>query len=621
MARLPIPGSDDGTWGDILNAYLEVSHASDGTLNANVVGTAQLQNGSVTNAKLDSSTQSAVAAASTAVQTVNSKSGPSVTLVASDVGAPTTLAGDSDVAITSPADTQVLTYETSSGKWKNKAAAGASGPTVVFDTPEAHGAKRNGLLLTDVTITHSSNTLTSTSATFTSANIGMHVIVQNPAGGASLTTTVSSVTDSHHVVLAATNANLTTTNAIIGTDDTAAIAAAVSNAVATAQAAGETYAEVWFSEGIYMASGATTKGGSTLGNSQIPLPVISATASPKFTLAFKGIDDSSAPAHWLQTVPNVTGSVICSTLQSQTNDGTWGYPSVIGGPSPIGLSTTDGGFMNMHVIIDGISLVLPFNPTQVGFDFRCLACVTVKSASIFPFETPANLSALGSNTFNGGCVGLYMPNLNNNDLCEVGSIVIYGVNYGIGFADHFNAKRLAIIFCNSALLVNNNGTGSQSHGAHIDYASIEGCNIGLDTSVFDGGIATFPLSINHWDTETLISFDVDDPSNVLSGEMWYGNDGTTGPSVSGGAHFRILQFNRLRGAQAGGNLPAVPSSTTALLNPLWRDCAVTVSGGTVTAIAVDGTATGITSGTVIVPTGKTIKLTYSGTPSWTWIVL
>ncbi len=32
MARLPIPGSDDGTWGDILNTYLEVSHNSDGTL-------------------------------------------------------------------------------------------------------------------------------------------------------------------------------------------------------------------------------------------------------------------------------------------------------------------------------------------------------------------------------------------------------------------------------------------------------------------------------------------------------------------------------------------------------------------------------------------------------------
>jgi hypothetical protein len=31
MARLPIPGSDDGTWGDILNTYLSVEHNANGT--------------------------------------------------------------------------------------------------------------------------------------------------------------------------------------------------------------------------------------------------------------------------------------------------------------------------------------------------------------------------------------------------------------------------------------------------------------------------------------------------------------------------------------------------------------------------------------------------------------
>jgi hypothetical protein len=32
MARLPTPGSDNGTWGDVLNQYLSVTHNSDGTL-------------------------------------------------------------------------------------------------------------------------------------------------------------------------------------------------------------------------------------------------------------------------------------------------------------------------------------------------------------------------------------------------------------------------------------------------------------------------------------------------------------------------------------------------------------------------------------------------------------
>lgn len=62
--RLPTPGGDDGDWGDILNGFLEVSHAADGTLNSNTVGTAQIQNNAVTNAQLDASTQATLSSVS-----------------------------------------------------------------------------------------------------------------------------------------------------------------------------------------------------------------------------------------------------------------------------------------------------------------------------------------------------------------------------------------------------------------------------------------------------------------------------------------------------------------------------------------------------------------------------
>lgn len=48
MARKPVPGSDDGQWGDILNSYLDVALSADGSL----------KDGSVTEAKLNSATRS-----------------------------------------------------------------------------------------------------------------------------------------------------------------------------------------------------------------------------------------------------------------------------------------------------------------------------------------------------------------------------------------------------------------------------------------------------------------------------------------------------------------------------------------------------------------------------------
>lgn len=54
MARLPQPGGDTNTWGEVLNDYLSQSLASDGTLKAGVVGTTQIANNAVTSAKIPS---------------------------------------------------------------------------------------------------------------------------------------------------------------------------------------------------------------------------------------------------------------------------------------------------------------------------------------------------------------------------------------------------------------------------------------------------------------------------------------------------------------------------------------------------------------------------------------
>lgn len=68
MSRLPIPGSDQGAWGDILNDYLSQSHAADGSLKAGVVTGAVIADGSVSATQLDGLTQASLAKADAAIQ-------------------------------------------------------------------------------------------------------------------------------------------------------------------------------------------------------------------------------------------------------------------------------------------------------------------------------------------------------------------------------------------------------------------------------------------------------------------------------------------------------------------------------------------------------------------------
>lgn len=56
MARLPQVGGDAGNWGDVLNDYLSQSHDADGSLKADIVGSAHLAPNSVTTAAIADAT-------------------------------------------------------------------------------------------------------------------------------------------------------------------------------------------------------------------------------------------------------------------------------------------------------------------------------------------------------------------------------------------------------------------------------------------------------------------------------------------------------------------------------------------------------------------------------------
>jgi len=73
MARLPQPGADNGTWGDILNDFLLQAHTTQGVLKPGSVSQSQLD--SSVQAKLDSS----------GVSSVNGQTGDA-TVTKTDVG-------------------------------------------------------------------------------------------------------------------------------------------------------------------------------------------------------------------------------------------------------------------------------------------------------------------------------------------------------------------------------------------------------------------------------------------------------------------------------------------------------------------------------------------------------
>jgi len=99
MTRLPQPGSDKGTWGGILNDYLQVAHADDGIIKPNSIDETQLtstaraklnstgglSDGSVTVAKLSPDLQTTIGTIGSGVTSVNTRSG-AVVVTQSDVG-------------------------------------------------------------------------------------------------------------------------------------------------------------------------------------------------------------------------------------------------------------------------------------------------------------------------------------------------------------------------------------------------------------------------------------------------------------------------------------------------------------------------------------------------------
>jgi hypothetical protein len=506
-------------------------------------------------------------------------------------------------------DGQVLTVDSTQStgvKW------GAVGSQPYQFKPEDYGAKGDGRLVTNAAITTGTAILTSATAVFTSGDVGKSVVISGAGGtGEVLLATISGLTNSTTVTLSG-NAAATVSGqiAFIATDDTAAVKASVSAAVTYAQA-NNAYCEVLFHPVLYGLAAATTKGGPGQGNSQIPIPQIANTGQ-KVVLVLRGTRSASMFNHWLQTTPQRAGATLVSMLPNSSivNDGTWGFPSVIGGQ-------TTAGFTNMQAVVDGLSIVAPFDPTILGFDFRRLAQVSIISASCLTLSSPAGTPQMGATPPTHSGVGLYMPNQGNNDQCDIVEYSAEGWNIGLVGNEHMTALRIGVVYAQYGLWLS--PSGGATHGMWIGYFSCEATT----TAIYCQGSSgpTFPIIVGQLDVEAITGSDIVDGGSCLVGEInWFCNSRTV-PTIQAGhaTKLRVMNLRCLPGPQTP---PAIPASTVALTNPFYRPISVNIVGGIVTVVAINGTTlAGVTSGLVILPATATITLTYSAAPTWVWVTM
>ncbi len=415
------------------------------------------------------------------------------------------------------------------------------------------------------------------------------------------------------------------------TDDTAAIKSALAAAYAYA-IANNNYYELIFNSAIYLIGGATSTG--TLGitgkcKAQIPLHV-TATTNAKVTGVWRGTRDASALYHWQQTAVQQSGAVLKTTLDASAQYSVTGTePSVVGGGIPAnGYGGITSVFGNDLIVLDGVTIQTPNDPHICGFDFRGVAEANVINASVMVNAGGGLISAITLPT-QAWQFGLAMPQTNNNDNCNVQVFSTEGQNYGIVASEHTVIWSLRACYCIAGLVASGGGT-TTPHGMIVYYASCEAGASALNINYNEGG-SPIKIVVKCLDVEAggapfgVFNY-IQDPNNYGVGEVGMVNIGASTPRtatfagtpvMNGGSGLRIRALDLPLGHITA---PSVPASTTALLNGSGAEAAVTVTGGTVTVIAVDGTATGLTAGTVIVPSNKNIALTYSAAPTWNWVL-
>lgn len=250
----------------------------------------------------------------------------------------------------------------------------------------------------------------------------------------------------------------------------------------------------------------------------------------------------------------------------------------------------------------------------IGNDTNTANQVTIANNNVFCTNTSSQITAAIEAT--GDNTGIFG---NVVEVSEPGVVGIYGA--GTSQAARQNQVRYTGSDANdaTAIQVATAGASDDMYGATTQNmvlgawgtgVSMVGNNNSARDNVIDGaakGISIPPGS---------------DTGFLSTGNIVEGNDlrGTTTPvSVDLSEGTNIFR-NNLGYNPATVTTPSVPAASTAVTNTTGVDCTVYVTGGTDVTVSVDGTSTGVGSGSFFVPVGGTIELgAYTAAPTWSWV--
>lgn len=412
------------------------------------------------------------------------------------------------------------------------------------------------------------------------------------------------------------------------TDDTNAFIAALTAAFELAKnTTGKAVLDISMYDAILLAG--SLKQDAFGGNSQVLLPYVEdGNEHENVGVTIRGKPGIISRMHW-SSAP-LGGTTIRSNLTGVSYESALGIPSMIGGPT----GAVAVNFSRLNLKVENITFKQPENPQltclNVGylnaFEYDNLVCCTEARGIvetecthkwaygvIFPVvNTRGPIIGRGHNYFNGYYAG-YL--LGENLACD-GAMESMCCNVAVGHAELFHANYIAwlqTLKCtyHHAQVSPTGGAEEFSHNAALKVGNwdIEDAKSG----------ATFQTKYHVWDKGTHLALEGTFDQLVPSGAG-------TAPEIKmpETLNTTAIKLRYLKTNLGFIAAPAVEASGKFVLNPYWRTCAVYINpnGATITEIKTSGTATGVTSGLVILPPGMTINLFYSGgTPTWKWFVI